>query len=533
MPPDSPGSTRSHSPGAADPGGAQPAPPPSTGLGRRLAANTVHAASGRLAQLLVWLVFTPPILNALGPDGFAVWALFFALAGYLGSLDFGLAQGTLRHVAAARQQGSQREIGESATLAMLGFATLGILWLILGLLVRDAALAWLRISGPLNPAARLAFPVSAAIFVMAGVTSVAVSVLQGHGRFDLANRPILAFAAQQAGGFAWILARGWGLEALMWNVLTGWTIAAAIALAHLNAGAPGFRWSAPREAMRHVRSAFAFGGPMQLSNVLVAVNTQTDKFLLSRFDRLAAVSPYELGARIAMSAGTVPQLMLVALLPEASAVHAAGDTERLRALYLRGSRWMLFVTALIFAPLVGSADRLYAVWIGTPQPEAALALRVLGISAALALSTGVGTTIARGAGRTDLETWSVFVAVVLHVPAAFWLIPHLGLAGALIAFAAGTAIAVPSFLIRLGRALGWSLHDTLAPLPAPALATAAGALAASTIDRVLPAASGAAAWGTLSAVGAAGFVTALAVLALWKYVSLEEARALASQRRRA
>jgi O-antigen/teichoic acid export membrane protein len=355
-------------------------------------------------------------------------------------------------------------------------------------------------------------------------------VLQGYGRFDLANRPVLAFAVQQVAGFWWILARGWGLEALMWNVLAGWTLAGAIGLAHFGAGAPGFRWSAPHEALRQVRTAFAFGGPMQLSNLLAAIHAQAGKLLLSRLDRLASVSPYELGARISTSAGTLPQLMLVALLPEASAFHAAGDTDRLRTLYSRASRWVLFATALVFAPLIGAADRLYAVWIGTPQPEAALAFRVLGISAAIVLSTGVGTTIARGAGRTDLETWSVFAGVVLHVSAGVLLIPRFGLAGALIAFAVGSAVAVLLFLVRLGRALGWSLRDTLAPLPMPVLATAAGAVMAYALDLGLPVASGVAGWGWLAAAGSVGLATALGVLAFGGYVSIQEARALLSRR---
>ena len=60
------------------------------GLARRLAANTLHASSGRVASLVVWILLTPPILHALGPQGFAVWSLFFAVTGYLGDSAGGL-----------------------------------------------------------------------------------------------------------------------------------------------------------------------------------------------------------------------------------------------------------------------------------------------------------------------------------------------------------------------------------------------------------------------------------------------------------
>ena len=43
----------------------------------------------------------------LGADGFGIWSLFFALTGYLGALDLGFAQATLRYVSAVRSRSHQ------------------------------------------------------------------------------------------------------------------------------------------------------------------------------------------------------------------------------------------------------------------------------------------------------------------------------------------------------------------------------------------------------------------------------------------
>ena len=50
------------------------------GLGARLARNSFHSASGRVVAILAWLALTPALVRALGPEGFGVWSLFYALA---------------------------------------------------------------------------------------------------------------------------------------------------------------------------------------------------------------------------------------------------------------------------------------------------------------------------------------------------------------------------------------------------------------------------------------------------------------------
>src|SRR5438128_1263879 len=144
----------------------------SQGLGQRLARNTFHAASGRIAAVLMWLLFTPMVLHGLGAEGFAIWALFFALTGQLSALDFGLVQGTLRHVAAARERGDHEEAGAFATLALLGYVALGLVWVIVLWALGDGALAWLRIPAEQAGAARFALWLGAGVFVVAGFANV-------------------------------------------------------------------------------------------------------------------------------------------------------------------------------------------------------------------------------------------------------------------------------------------------------------------------------------------------------------------------
>jgi O-antigen/teichoic acid export membrane protein len=494
-----------------------------SGLGRRVAANTLHAASGRMASLAVWIVFAPAILRSLGADVFAVWAMFFAVTGHFAALDFGLVQGTLRHVAAARECDDHARAGAFASLAVLGFFVLALLWLAVTLAGQGALIAWLRIPDERVDVARFALLAAPAVFLVSGIANVLVAVAQGYGRFDVANRVVLVLTAQQAIGIPIVLHNGWGLRGLVVNLGLGWLTGILLGLATSGRSAPGFRWRGVRAARAHLPEAVRFGGPMQITSVLSVVNLHLDKFLLSRFVALAAVTPYEFGARVASTAMTFPQLMLLAILPVAAELHAADEPGRVRELYVRGNHYVLAGTAIVVAALMATADRLFEAWLGPGMLDAALVLRGLAVALGAAMTAGMASTVARGIGRTDLETWFHVVALGIHLGLSLWLLPILGLRGAVVAFAVGNVAGAIVLLVLLAGVQGWSRFSTaFAPNAIPIAAALAGAAVGWGVHQALPSLQGFAAWGAFALVGSCAVLAALALLVLSRYVSYAE-----------
>jgi O-antigen/teichoic acid export membrane protein len=500
-----------------------------TGLGQRLVTNTLHAASGRVASLLVWIAFTPAILRALGPEGFGLWALFSALTGYFAALDLGLVQGTLRHVAAARERGAYEDAGAFVTLGFLGFLALGLLWLVLTAVLRGPVVSWLHIPPAQQGAANFAWVAGAAVFTVAGLANVTMACAQGYGRFDLANGVLLVLTGEQAIGIPLVLHFHWGLRGLVINAGLGWALGLVLGLTVLARFLPRHRWRSPRASLAHMREVIAFGGPMQVSSTLAVLHTQLDKFLLSRFVALSVVTPYELGSRVVGAVTLLPQLLLLAMLPEAAVLHAGDDTARLHELYQRGGRYVLTMTAVVVATLVAAADRLYLAWLGPGHADAALVLRVLAVANALALATGMASVTVRGIGRTDLEARFGALVLVIHLGLSLWWLPLLGLRGALAAYLLANVVACAAFLWWVAGALRWSRPAMLlGPHAVPALAIVVGAAAGWGLDRLLPAAAGLAAWAQLAAVAAIASVAALAVTMATRFFDWREACALLS-----
>lgn len=497
--------------------------PQAPGLGARLARNSLHSASGRVVALLAWLVLTPPLVRALGPEGFGIWSLFYALAGWLGAMDLGFSQVALRFGAAARARESGSEAGEYATLAVLGYVLLGLVWLALALVAREPALDLLRIPAGARPLAAQAIVAGAIVFTVSGLANTTAAALQAWDRFDLANAVTVTASLAQVAGIALALVRGEGLTACLVAVAAGWLIAFLAGLLLLARGVRAFRWGTIAAALTHLRGSLRWGVPLQAANAIGVAHQQLGKLLIVRLLSLGAVVPYELALRVTSSGFTFAQLVLVAMIPEASMMHERDQGEHLQALHRRAGRFVTAAGAIMTAAVITVAPVLFEAWIGHRDAHGTLALRGLAVAAYAAVVGGVSGAIARGVGRTDLELEWAVVALVIHALLGMLLVPRIGFEGALVAIAAANGVAAVWFGVRLGRAMGWPLGRVVwDPFAVPILAVVLGSVLGNLCIGAVPSA-----WGAVVLTGAVSSVVTVAVLLLLRHVEWRELMSLA------
>jgi O-antigen/teichoic acid export membrane protein len=235
------------------------------------------------------------------------------------------------------------------------------------------------------------------------------------------------------------------------------------------------------------------------------------------------VVPYELGLRVTTSGFTFAQLVLVAILPEASAMHTRAESERLQALHQRAGRFVSAVAAVLAAAMIGSAAPLFTAWLGHEDASATLALRGLAIASYAGVVGGITGAIGRGVGKIGIELeWST-VALVIHLGLGMWLVPRMGLAGALIAVAVANFVAALWFVTRLRRSLGWPVGRLLwEPFTVPVGAMALGAWLGSRLAAAIPVPW----WGLATSAAVASGVT-FVILLLFRYVEWREIASLA------
>ena len=479
----------------------------------RLLNDTLLAASGRVATVGLWVVLTPALLRALGTERFGLWALFLAVAGYFGGFDLGLSQSVLRHVAAARARGDVGEAAAHTLLGVAGYLLLGVTWWLVLALCGSWIVGLLRIPPEhIEDGLRLV-RASPALFAAIGIAGVATASLQGHGRFDLAGATLLSGVAVQGAGVLWVIRHGAEFAPLILAVIAGWVVAALIGFTVVSRVVPG-ALAAPIGSLRsHASDSLRFGLPMQWATACATIHQQMDKFFIARFVSLAAVTPFEIGFRVAAAAATVPQQFFLAVMPMMAELRTGRHEAALARLYRRGDRLVLAATSLWLAALVAAAGPLLQAWLGTAPPGAAALTALLAISWAVALSTGMGTSLARGISRTSLEARFASVVLAVHLVLSLILIPRMGAIGAGIATVVANTVGACVFLVEVARTMEWRWQETaLEGRVVPVIASVLGAVAGIALARAWPASEGLTAW--LRALGIASAAATIAAIAL-------------------
>lgn len=461
------------------PGSAPVTRTPADGLGARIARNTLWSIGSRVIVLVSWAIVTPPLLGALGAERFALWALFFAVAGYAATFDLGLSQSLVRFVATARATGDSRLLRSATVLGMVVFGVLGLAGFAVVAFARDGILAALRVPPALAEEAGVTLVAMAGVLAIANVAGVWNAVLGGLQRMDVTGRIGIGVAAVQLAGVGVLLAAGGGL----------YTLVVSAALAQLLAACWGWyavRREAPESLGRPgaidasvLREVGRFSGALQIVTLGSFFHTQLDKFLLATLFALPAVTDYELATRLVSAMWFAPFLMLPPLVPAFAELAGRREPERFSALVLRATRYLAAINAPLTAFAVVGAPALVTLWLGPGHREVALATAGVAVGMGALVQTGIATCARRGLGRPWLEARVHLLLFALHATASSVLIPRFGLLGAVIATATASVLASGVLLLGFhrggeGRVPGW-WRSVRVPLAVAVVATLAAA----------------------------------------------------------
>lgn len=469
---------------------------------------------GQLAPLAIAFVAYPLLLHRAGVERLGFLALAWALIGYLGLLDLGLARVLVRRVAAARAQGRLgAERGLVRAIAILWFAAVSALALLAWLLL-PATLPASMVSPAVASEARLALPILLSALAPTVVASILSGVLEGSEAFGPANLLRAVFGAWGYLGPLAVLAWTPSLAAMVAAVALGRWLALVLYARQAARCLPGL-WSARASSdppspssSAHARPAVAAalreGGWIAVSNVIGPMMMYLDRFVLAGLFSVALVAyyttPYDLVSKLLI----LPVSLMGALYPAFARSHGA-DPARVGALYASSLRATLAGMLPACVAVIALAHDGLAAWLG-PR-FAASAFPVLQVLAAAMLFNAVAHVpygAIQSAGRPDLTAKCHLVELPLYAALLFALASWLGLAGAALAWLL-RALLDMGLLLALGRRFtgtsAWplSVAGTAGALALVGAAFGAGRLPASPgarlgLDALLVAASLLLAW---------------------------------------
>ena len=215
------------------------------------------------------------------------------------------------------------------------YGLFGILQVAVGLLLEKTLFNLFHVSG----AAQAYFLILLSC-ALSNVAAMFLSVFKGIQRMDKSNSLEVKISIVNAIGTIVFLEFGWGMLGLAMNALV---MPALRCCSHGGLSVEPCRrisvgWHFDGKLLR---SMFAYGIKMQVSQVGGLICFRIDKLIVSRFLGIAAVSFYEFSSRMTSFMRALPLVMLSAVIPATSELGAKNDQARILRTYMLASKYVV------------------------------------------------------------------------------------------------------------------------------------------------------------------------------------------------
>ena len=306
-------------------------------------------------NILVGIFLSPFILHRLGDAAFGIWVLIFSLTGYYGIFDFGIRSSIIRYVSKYTATQDLDEVSGLINTAMFTYTCVGVLSLLItlaGCLFIDR---FFHIPMAFQSTARWLLLIVGASVALGFPFGVFGGMLEGLQRFYILNWTNIVFSSiLRVLLIVFYLKRGYGLLTVALITvglpLIGSLVRAVVAMRALPVR---FSWKyVNRDAFRHMAN---YSGVTFMIVIAWRLRFKTDAVVIGTFLSSAAITYFYAGSRLVDYAGEVVSSLAQIFVPMSSQSDAAGDTDRLRKIFIAGNRACAFACVSFQSTLAASS----------------------------------------------------------------------------------------------------------------------------------------------------------------------------------
>jgi O-antigen/teichoic acid export membrane protein len=389
-----------------------------------------------VTNVVVGILLSPFILHRLGDSAFGIWVLIFSITGYYGLFDLGIRSSIVRYVSKFKATNDHESLGKLINTSLFSYSCVGALTLILTLALSPHVASIFRISPEFHSTARLLLLIVGASVALGFPLGVAAGILDGLQRFDISNSTGIVALLLRAGFIVVALNHNRGLLTIaiitvsvpLIMSLVRWAIILRICVIP-------FGWRYVQPAM--FRKIFSYSSITFALIVADRLKFKTDEIIIGSMISAAAITYFNIGARIVDYAGEVVIGLAQVLMPMSSRADATGDIDGLRRIFVVGNRFCAFVIFPICATLLLLGKSVIEVWVGRRYVAYSYPVLVIMIVACTIMwSQGASGRILMGTGKHG--TWAAVSLIegIFNVILSVLLVRPYGIVGDSI----GTAI---------------------------------------------------------------------------------------------
>jgi len=413
-------------------------------------------------NILVGLFLSPFIIHRLGDSAFGVWVLTFSITGYYGLFDLGIRSSIVRYVSKYLATGSREDMAKLINTALFGYGCIGIVSLVLTAILSSHMNTLFRIPPEFNSSAHLLIWMVGTSVALGFPLGVVGGFMEGLQRFEILNFSNMLSTLLRAFLIVVSLRHGCGLLTITFITVAlpiiGSVIRAYIAF-RLCPVLFGWKYI-DRETFRKI---VHYSSTTFMIMVAGRLKFKTDEIVIGSMLSAAAITYFNIGARIVDYAGGVVNSLAQNFLPVASQSEATGNIGRLRKLLVAGNRFCAFTIFPITATLLILGKSVIEVWVGKKYIATSYpVLVIMIIPSTIMTAQAVSGRILFGMSKHRTWAWVTLIEGVCNLILSVILVRPYGIIGD----AFGTAIPLTCSMVlfmpqHLCRLLGIRLRTYL------------------------------------------------------------------------
>jgi O-antigen/teichoic acid export membrane protein len=314
-------------------------------------------------NILVGIFLSPFILHHLGDAAFGIWVLIFSLTGYYGIFDFGIRSSIIRYVSKFTATNDFKEVSGLINTALFTYSCVGFLSLVITVAGSVYVDRVFHVAPALQNSARWLLIVVGSSVALGFPMGMFGGVLEGLQKFYILNWTNIVSSLLRLVLIVLYLNRGYGLLTVA-LITVGRPFLASIvrAVIALSSMPINFAWKqVDRGSFRHMAN---YSGVTFMIIVAAQLRFKTDAVVIGTFLSSAAITYFYAGSRLVDYASEVVSSLAQIFVPMSSQSDAAGNTDRLRRIFIAGNRVCAFTTLPMTAVFIILGKSIIEVWLG-------------------------------------------------------------------------------------------------------------------------------------------------------------------------
>ena len=429
------------------------APPPSplsdAQRGKRFVMNVFWNWVGVGVSIVSGLLLSPYMIQKLGPEGYGVWALSFALVEYYWFLDLGFRSATVKYVA---HYWATREFSKVAEVVNTGVTFAGITAAIMFVTVAIGARFVDRFF-QVSAAYRESFFVLIVLVSLSWCVSVVFSLfgacLEALQRFDYYNRIVVVTTTIRAPGTLLLLYLGHGLVAIGILVVSSQILGYMLHFYYFRKVFPEYRISFRGSRLSMLKQMGRYGIHNFLGNISTQLLTQGPPILIGHFQPAAFVGYFQIPVRLLQYTGEAVGRIGIITNANTAELVAKGETRALSNLAVYTNRYCVTLFMPLAILFFSHGPAFFERWI---PKAAAFVIPLMPILLTAYVIAIVGqfssSMLLMGLARYQWYSRGLLAEAVVSFSALIYVLPRYGIIGA----AWVTAIAM---VLNRGLFLPW------------------------------------------------------------------------------